>query len=369
MQVVLEPHASHDKTALVASVRDEWARALLTRIFTELPPASELLQQFAHQYRAKPSPARSHTPPPPLDGPLPHAEPHHANNLQDLHQAIISQRGAMGAQAPSHRTASDAHEPQELAGPLIEDALPQLKSCELKGEDYTFAVRQSGSAQPRTSRSVFIQLSMTTLEESSIDSTISRTIEFEHNLDKDTPGSVGQELQDEYHLSDTDRNIVTAIITECLSTLTCDPAQHDRASAAREVSGHSPECNNTCVQAQQRCQLSWINPFCCAGGMAESSEEGKGCAFLGLQPYVLAAFTSPALTALVAARKRCDYSSHCRAGCCEVAGMPSQTAPCDIISRGPLSLAPYILCHLFGLFMTVVGWVIVIRVAQPKGSQ
>lgn len=218
--MVLDPHTStHNTEELIASVRDEWARSVLSRCFTERPAASELLQQFAHHPRAKPSPARIHTPPP-LDGPVPHADQHAAKHLHELHRSMITENGAAGGQAMSHRTTSDAHETAEGGAEGGDEALPRLKSCELKGEDFMFSVRQSGSSQPQTARSVFIQLSMTTLEESSVDSTISRTIEFEHNLDKDTPDSVGQELQDEYHLSDTDRNIVTAIITECLSTLT-----------------------------------------------------------------------------------------------------------------------------------------------------
>jgi hypothetical protein len=220
VQVVLDPHTStHNTAELIASVRDDWARSVLSRCFNERPAASELLQQFAHHPRVKPSPARIHTPPP-LDGPVPHADQHAANHLHELHQSMMSQKEAGGAQTLSHRTTSDAHDVAEGGAGEGSEELPRLKSCELKGEDFMFSVRQSGSSQPQTSRSVFIQLSMTTLEESSVDSTISRTIEFEHNLDKDTPGSVGQELQDEYHLSDTDRTIVTAIITECLSTIT-----------------------------------------------------------------------------------------------------------------------------------------------------
>lgn len=220
----MEPHSPAQLTTeLIASVRDEWARSVLSRCFNERPAASELLQQFAHHPRAKPSPARVHTPPP-LDGPLPHADQHAAKHLHELHQSMMSQNGAAGTRTMSHRTTSDAHEAADGGDAGGDEELPRLKSCELKGEDFMFSVRQSGSSQPQTARSVFIQLSMTTLEESSVDSTISRTIEFEHNLDKDTPGSVGQELQDEYHLSDTDRTIVTAIITECLSTLTsCVP--------------------------------------------------------------------------------------------------------------------------------------------------
>ena len=113
MQVVLDPHTStHDTAELIASVRDEWARSVLSRCFNERPAASELLQQFTHHPRAKPSPARIHTPPP-LDGPVPHADQHAAKHLHELHQSMISQNGAGGAQAMSHQTASDAHEGPE----------------------------------------------------------------------------------------------------------------------------------------------------------------------------------------------------------------------------------------------------------------
>jgi len=65
---------------------------------------------------------------------------------------------------------------------------------------------------------------------------LSQTVEFEHHLDHDTPEDVGQELQDEYKLSDTDRTIVTAIITECLSTVTgCASPSASRHGCALEA--------------------------------------------------------------------------------------------------------------------------------------
>jgi hypothetical protein len=157
MQVELDPHTStHNTAELIASVRDDWARSVLTRCFNERPTAADLLQQFALHRGPKPSPARIHTPPP-LDGPVPHADQHAAKHLHELHQSVISQNGAVGPQALSHRTASDMHEADHGGAFEGNEELPRLKSCELKGEDFMFAVRQSGSSQPQSSRSVFIQ--------------------------------------------------------------------------------------------------------------------------------------------------------------------------------------------------------------------
>jgi hypothetical protein len=45
----------------------------------------------------------------------------------------------------------------------------------------------------------------------------SRTIEFQHHVHEDTPEGIGEEMQEEYHISDTDRDLVTALIIESLA--------------------------------------------------------------------------------------------------------------------------------------------------------
>lgn len=223
VQVVTDPQAKHDTSHLVATIQDDWARSLLTLCFSEhRPTAGALLEQFFSPPRPKPSPSRTHTPPMKADGPLP-VHSHSHSHLSE--HPLATQHGSISGGRPSLRDGSHAHEPGDgsvasgAPNGIAPAPLPELKACELTGEDYRFSVRQSSNARPQSPRSVCIELCMTALDEAHR-TPLSQTIEFEHHLDHDTPEDVGQELQDEYKLSDTDRTIVTAIITECLSTVT-----------------------------------------------------------------------------------------------------------------------------------------------------
>lgn len=227
MQVVTDPQTKHDTSQLVASIRDDWARSLLTLCFSEKrPTAGALIEQFFSPPRPKPSPSRTHTPPVVAEGPDQAHSRAHSHLLSDPHHPHAAQHGSSMPRQSSLRDGSHPHETVDASGAgaapnglAAAPPLPALKACELTGEDYRFAVRQSSNARPQSPRSVCIELCMTALDEAH-GTPHSQTIEFEHHLDHDTPEDVGQELQDEYKLSDTDRTIVTAIITECLSTVT-----------------------------------------------------------------------------------------------------------------------------------------------------
>lgn len=98
-----------------------------------------------------------------------------------------------------------------------------IKRCCVRGEDLTFAI--TGAFAPTSpTAGVSITLTMTSLDKQEDNETpcFSRTVQFDFNADDDTPESVGTELQSEFKLSETDTEIVSAVIKEWLDQTTDD---------------------------------------------------------------------------------------------------------------------------------------------------
>lgn len=230
-QDAIEPHANHDTDALVATVADEWARSILAACFCPpeaRPTAAALLERFFAAGRGqKATPSRPTTPPAPHDGAgaHPHADMTSRAAMRELSEQLTAQPDSrrpsnhaspmpsFSSQRPSgHADLSDAGPSTEADAP----PLPRVRTCQLNGEDYVFAVRQSKRAN--TAHVAYIQLTMTTVDDDDDGGgPCSRTIEFQHHVHEDTPEGIGEELQEEYHISETDRDLVTAVITECLA--------------------------------------------------------------------------------------------------------------------------------------------------------
>ena len=223
----IDPHSSPDIASLLATVQDDWARSILNLCFLppeERPSASALLDRFFTPNRPKPSPSRAATPPPQPDGNQPPQDLTSHAAMRELSEQLQAQQDSMpharGLAQPqrsfgqnSAAAASEASGPPSDPDPHVQP-LPRVKACQLKGEDYVFSVRQS--QRLNTAHVVYVQLTMTTVEDDSRPSA-SRTIEFEHHVHVDTPEGVGEELQEEFNISDTDRDLVIAVINEGLT--------------------------------------------------------------------------------------------------------------------------------------------------------
>ena len=221
----IDPHASRDTAVLLAAVHDDWARSILNLCFQppeSRPSATALLDRFFSHNRPKASPSRAATPPPVPDAQQPPRDLTSRSAMRELSEQLQAQpdaqpapaRGAVAAQGSlGHSSAAAA---SDVSGPPSDgeaqaQPLPRVKTCQLKGEDYVFTVRQS--QRRNTAVVAYVQLTMTTVEDDSQPSA-SRTMEFEHHKDVDTPEGVGEEMQEEFNISDTDRELVIAVIRE-----------------------------------------------------------------------------------------------------------------------------------------------------------
>lgn len=212
-QQLIDPEQVHDHAALIASVPDERAREILTRCLQPdpdaRPTAAELSLNAFFSVKSKPAASRNPTPPPSEDATSVVDADHTLHCLRD--QLLSS--AALTRSNPSSAAPSIALDPHLAAGhrPLL-----RVKTCHIRGEDLSFSV--SGGSQAPCPGCVSIKLTMTSVDVQDDGATpcYQRTVEFEFNVDEDSPEALGSELQAEYRLSETDTEIVRAILKECL---------------------------------------------------------------------------------------------------------------------------------------------------------
>jgi WNK lysine deficient protein kinase len=224
-QEIIEPHATHDIEGLIAAVHDEWARSIMSFCFRTLesrPTVSWLLECFFSTNRPKATPSRPTTPPALLDTVYhPHMDLTSTAARRELRDQLNAHPDAHSNHTSPHPSFNNQHveldHPVDLSAASAPDSppLPPVRICQLKGEDYVFTVRQSKRAN--TAHIVYIQLTMTVVDDEGSGAGASRTIEFQHHVHEDTPEGIGEEMQEEYHISDTDRDLVTALIIESLA--------------------------------------------------------------------------------------------------------------------------------------------------------
>ena len=187
-QRIIEPAASHNLEELVATVTDDWPRELLAACFRSpdrRPTASALLERFFAAGRPKPSPSRATTPPPapagsdapPRGGAGADVTSHAAmcqlsEQLQSQSDAAAAGGSGSGAAGNGGGAPNGAAAPPPPsapsssgggAGAAAGEPLPRVKTCQLRGEDYVFTVRQSNRINLPSI--AYIQLTMTTADD------------------------------------------------------------------------------------------------------------------------------------------------------------------------------------------------------------